>query len=106
MIYVHFGLDTNGYPQLIKKKLLLFHHCAILGQEHIGSRERAKYDTFLQCITAKIRTESGVTKMAGQKRPKYGIINTLFDGLRADILIIARNSHNIRAYYMLNHRIR
>ena len=42
-----------------------------------------------------------------------GIINLLFDGLTYNtcgILLIARkilrNSQNIRAYYMLNHRIR
>ena len=26
--------------------------------------------------------------------------------IRADILLIARNSQNIRAYYMQNHRVR
>ena len=64
--------------------------------------------------------------MAAQNEPRNGgIINPLFDGLtyntsghiiRSSLLVfflaptglgkILRNSQNIRAYYMLNHRIR
>ena len=57
-----------------------------------------------------------ISKTKSQNTRKWrngGIINPLFDGLTyntsghfAQCSYILRNSQNIRAYYMLNHRIR
>ena len=92
---------------------------------HIRSRERAKDATVLR-IALQNPCFTGF-QAEGLEKPNFdvifasGIINLLFDGLTyntADILLIARifphpfgarklhKSENIRACYMLNHRIR
>ena len=83
---------------------------------HIRAKERAKYATLLHCRTGQ-KYGLEAERQNGRTKPYFisGIINPLFDCLyyhiiRADILLIARillrNSQNIRAYYMINHRIR
>ena len=76
---------------------------------HIRSRERTKYATVLHSKIMYCIAKSAGFLAEGLEKPNFEVIF-----FHADILLIARilfvkiqrNSQIIRAYYMLNHRIR
>ena len=116
---------------MIRKCVKSLYYSTIAPFYNIRAKERAKYATLLHCRTGQKYGLKRSDKMAAQNEPNFalftswngGIINPLFDGLTyntsghfahcsyfssplRDSEKYYANSQNIRAYYMLNHRIR
>ena len=117
-------LDILIFTIALLYLLYLFHRCAIL--TYIRTKDRAKYATLLHCRTGqKYGLKSwphktnrtlpylcpltlNFLKMEEFLNNKSQIQWYNWNIIRADIFLgkLLRNSKNIRAYFMLNHRIR
>ena len=116
-------LPTQDYPLCSSKSeiLLVIYYSTIAPFYHIRAQERAKYATLLHCRTGQKyglkrseERQNGRTKRTKEWWNNKSLIR--YERTFCSLLVfflapmglrkILRNSQNIRAYYMLNHRIR